>query len=418
MSGKKIIDDSNVYNKLVTNKYVSDGMKFTLQPVKGEKFINRNELLEEMVTELKDKNSTVGYALYGKRRIGKTSVLKEVQRRLEKEDGIAVVYFSVWDLIESNLTEFCQRLSMEIIDAFRPHIGLKYKTIELIQTPLTMLRKILDRSELKVVYNEIEFILSRKKDADEGIFLEHAFNISEKLAKNTGVKCVLLIDEFPSVIDLKSNNTKIGEAVLKKIRTISEDWEQTALCISGSIRSTMNLAVLASSSPFYRQLIVKEIKPLKIEHVRELLLQNLKVPDEGIEEIYNFSSGIPFYVQFIGKMLERCETITLDQIIKIENDFLTEEGNILFKEEFNTLSPKERLIIINIANGCHTPKEIANAIGDKISNVNRFLTYLSEKAYVSKEEKGYYVLDDPVFEKWLKMVILPISTPSTGKSFS
>ncbi len=304
---------------------------------------------------------------------------------------------------------------MEIIDAFRPHIGLKYKTIELIQTPLTMLRKILDRSELKIVYNEIEFILSRKKDVDEGIFLERAFNVSEKLAKNTGVKCVLLIDEFPSIIDLKSNNTKIGEAVLKKIRTISEDWELTALCISGSVRSTMNLAVLASSSPFYRQLIVKEIKPLKIEHVRELLLKNLKVPDEVIEEIYNFSSGIPFYVQFIGKMLERCETITLDQIKKIENDFLTEEGNILFKEEFNTLSPKERLIIINIANGCHTPKEIANAIGDKISNINRFLTYLIEKAYVSKEEKGHYFLDDPVFEKWLKMVILPISTSSTGK---
>ena len=393
-------------------------MKFTLQPVKGEKFVNRNELLEEMVSELKDKKSTVGYALYGKRRIGKTSILKEVQRRLEKEEGIAVVYFSVWDLIESNLTEFCQRLSMEVIDSYRPHIGLKYKTIELIQTPLTMLRKILDRSELKIVYYEIEFILSGKKDVNEGIFLEHAFNISEELAKITGIKCVLLIDEFPSVIDLKRNNTKIGEAILKKIRTISEDWEQTALCISGSIRSTMNLAVLASSSPFYRQLIVKEIKPLKKEHVRELLLQNVKIPYEGIEEIYNFSSGIPFYVQFIGKMLERCEIITLDRIKKIENDFFTEEGNILFKEEFNTLSPKERLIIINIANGCHTPKEIAKAIGDKISNVNRFLTYLSEKAYVSKEEKGYYALDDPVFEKWLKMVVLPISIPSTGKSLT
>ncbi len=97
---------------------------------------------------------------------------------------------------------------------------------------------------------------------------------------------------------------------------------------------------------------------------------------------------------------------------------MTEEGNILFKEEFNTLSPKERLIIINIANECHAPKEIAKAIGDKISNVNRFLTYLSEKAYVSKEEKGHYVLDDPVFEKWLKMVILPISTTSTGKSLT
>ena len=46
-------------------------MHFTLQPVKGTGFINRTELLEEMVAELKETESTIGYALYGKRRIGK-----------------------------------------------------------------------------------------------------------------------------------------------------------------------------------------------------------------------------------------------------------------------------------------------------------------------------------------------------------
>lgn len=59
-------------------------MYFTLQPVKGEGFIDREELLEEMFFELRDINSTTGYALYGKRRIGKTSILKEVQRRLNE----------------------------------------------------------------------------------------------------------------------------------------------------------------------------------------------------------------------------------------------------------------------------------------------------------------------------------------------
>lgn len=377
-------------------------MRFTLQPVKGERFVNRTELLEEIVIELKDGKSTVGYAIYGKRRIGKTSILKEIQRRLEEEDKIIVVYFSVWDLIEFTVAEFCQRLSMEIIDAYRPHIGLKYRTKELLQTPLVVLRKILDKSELKIVYNEIEFLLSLKKDVDKGMLIEHTFRISEKLAENTDTKCILLIDEFPSIVDLKSNNTKIGEAILRKIRTIFEDLRQTTFCISGSIRSTMNLAVLSPSSPFYRQLIVKEIKPLKKEYVRELLLQNIKISEEGIEEIYNFSAGIPFYVQFIGKMLERTEKITLDSIKKIENDFLMEEGNILFKEEFDALGPKERLIVINIADGRHTPKDLANVLREKVSNANRFLGYLREKGYVSRKEKGYYVLEDPVFERWLK----------------
>lgn len=381
-------------------------MTFTLKPVRGREFINRTKMLEEMVAELKDSSSTTGYALYGKRRIGKTSVLKEVQRRLEQEEGVVVVYLSVWDIIGSTLPEFCQRLSLEVIEAYRPHIGLPYRTAELIRTPLAMLRQILEETELKIVYNEIEFLLSRNKYVDENALIEHAFTIAEKLGEKTGIKCVLMIDEFPSLIDLKSNNVRVGEAVLRKIRSLFEDWEKTSLCISGSIRSTMHLAVLSSGSPFYRQLMVKEIKSLSEEHVTKLLLQHLDISQEGVREIYEFSAGIPFYVQFIGKMLERTENSTLDSIRMVEREFLAEEGNILFKEEFDSLGPKERLIVLSIAGGCHAPKEMADALGDKTTNVNRFLTYLGEKGYVSKKEPGYYVLEDPVFERWMKEIIL------------
>lgn len=385
-------------------------MAFTLKPVRGRDFINRTKLLEEMVGELKDNRSTTGYALYGKRRIGKTSILKEVQRRLEQEEGVVVVYLSVWNSIGFTLPEFCQRLSLEVIEAYKPHIGLKYRTAELIRTPLVMLRQILEETELKIVYNEIEFLISRNQDTDENALIEHAFTIAEKLGEKAGIKCVLMIDEFPSLIDLKSNNVKVGEDVLRKIRTLFEDWERTSLCISGSIRSTMNLAVLSSGSPFYRQLMVKEVRPFNEEHVTKLLLQHLDISLEGIREIYEFTAGIPFYVQFIGKMLERTEIITVDSIRMVEREFLAEEGNLVFKEEFDSLGPKERRIVLSIASGCHAPKEMADALKDKTTNVNQFLTYLGEKGYISRKEPGYYVLEDPVFERWMKEIILEADT--------
>jgi AAA+ ATPase superfamily predicted ATPase len=377
-------------------------MYFTLRPVKGERFINRQELLEEMTLELKDMESTTGYALYGKRRIGKTSILKEVQRRLESEHKIVTVYFSVWDLIEFSVVEFCQRLSMEIIDAYRPYLGLKYKAKELFQTPLTMLRKLLDSSEFKIVYNELEFLISKKRDIDKNLLVENALCLPEKLAKSTGTKCILMIDEFPSISELKSDNNKIGETIIKKMRTIFENWERTTLCISGSIRSTMKLSVMSSISPFYRQLIIKEVTPFEREYTKELLSGDIEITEEGVDEIHNFSTGIPFYIQFIGKMLERRKGASVELIKELEEEFLLEEGDILFKEEFDNLSSKERLIAINIAKGCHTPKAIASAVGDNISNVNRFLTYLEQKGYVLKREKGYYILEDPVFVRWLE----------------
>ena len=377
-------------------------MRFTLQPVKGDEFVNRTKILSEILFELRNKRSTTGYALYGKRRVGKTSILKEVQRQLDETDDIVTVYYSVWNLVEFTLPEFCHRFSMAIIDAYGPHIGLKHKAKDLLQTPISVLRKMLDKAEFKIVYHEIEFLLSTNAKTDKDVAVERVFDLSEKLAKSTGTKCVLLLDEFPSLIDLKSDNVKVGEAILKKIRTISEEWERTSLCISGSIRSTMELTVLSSTSPFYRQMIVKEVKPLKKEYVGEILRRNIDIPDEGIDEIYNFSGGIPFYIQFIGKMIERAGETTLESIKGLENEFLMEEGDILFKGEFNALSSKERLIVMNIANGHHSPKELANVIGGRVSNISHFLMYLREMGYVSKEDRGYYVLEDPVFERWMQ----------------
>lgn len=377
-------------------------MRFTLQPVKGDEFVNRTEILSEILFELRNKRSTTGYALYGKRRVGKTSILKEVQRQLDETDDIVTVYYSIWNLVEFTLPEFCHRFSMAIIDAYRPHIGLKHKAKDLLQIPISVLRKMLDKAEFKIVYHEIEFLLSTNAKTDKDVAVERVFDLSEKLAKSTGTKCVLLLDEFPSLIDLKSDNVKIGEAILKKIRTISEEWERTSLCISGSIRSTMELTVLSSTSPFYRQMIVKEVKPLNKEYVGEILRRNIDIPDEGIDEIYNFSGGIPFYIQFIGKMIERAGETTLESIKGLENEFLMEEGDILFKGEFNALSSKERLIVMNIANGHHSPKELANVIGGRVSNISHFLMYLREMGYVSKEDRGYYVLEDPVFERWMQ----------------
>jgi len=388
---------------LVTKKLVnvSDNEKFILQAANSNTFINRQELLNEMVCELGNVNSNTGYALFGKRRIGKTSALKEVQRRVFRNKNIIVIYFSVWDLIEFTLTEFCKKLSAKIIDAYGPTLGLKFKAKELIQTPIAMLKKILDERELKIVYNNLELFILSKKDIDENSLIENTFYLGENLAKKTNTKCVLMLDEFPSVIDLKANNNKIGGSILKKIRSIFENWQRTSLVLAGSTRSTMNLAVLSSASPFYRQLIVKEVNAFEYKYTKQLLLRVLDIPEAGIKEIHKFTAGIPFYINFIGKCLERVSKISLETIKETENKFLQEEGNILFTEEFNSLSSKERLIIISIAKGSHTPKEIADAMENKISNINRFLKYLIDKGHIFKEDSKYFI-EDAVFERWLR----------------
>ena len=56
-------------------------MAFTLTPVSADDFIGRKKVTAELVNQLKSKNK-IGFSLMGVRRVGKTSILKEVERRL------------------------------------------------------------------------------------------------------------------------------------------------------------------------------------------------------------------------------------------------------------------------------------------------------------------------------------------------
>ncbi len=376
-------------------------MAFTLVPVYKENFVDRAELINELYLELQNKNSNTGYALSGKRRVGKTSIFKELYWRLAEQKQIVPVYFSIWDLLEFSIIEFCRKLSITILEAYRPYLGFKYRIKELLKTPVTMLGQILNKTQMKIAYKELEFILNLSKKTDYDLIVENTLTMPERLSKD--LKCVLFVDEFPSIIDLKVNNSAIGESIIRKIRTISEKWERTALCISGSIRSTMNMAVLSAASPFYRQLIVKEIKPLDFKSTRELILKNLpNISDESVQEIYSFSDGIPFYIHFIGKMLEKRKSVNIKDVHTVEHEFLEEEGNIIFKEEFAKLSAKEKLIMLAIARGAKTPKSISDKVPEKISNINRFLNYIGQKGFIHKAHKGVYDIDDPVFAIWLR----------------
>lgn len=381
-------------------------MVFTLQPAKGEDFVNRDALLGEMVSTLKDPNIRMGFALYGKRRVGKTSVFKELQRRLEGDKYVVIAYISVWDLVEDTLDSFVKELTSKTLSAYQTRLGIRYKLKDLLRLPADLLRKAI--MELKIsakVQDSVEFLLTfdqGQKDYDD--IIDAAFALPEALAKETKTRCVLLIDEFPSLVDLKKGNAGVGEGILKKIRTRYEDMENTVFCISGSVRKTMEVAAISAASPFYRQLIVKEVEPLTKEYVKALLTKNLgqKVTEDVAESVWGFSKGIPFYVQFIGREIRTMDMVRSSDVADAIEQFLAEEGDVLYKEEFRRLSSKERAIIVSIANGRYSPTDIAKGLRETPNVVGRFLSYLEEKSVVTKTARGTYEFEDVIFGRWVQ----------------
>ena len=389
-------------------------MAFTLQPALKDDFIDRKDILVDILSTLENKYTRMGFALVGPRRIGKTSILKEVVRRLEGKKGIVPVYFYLWDLVENTLPELCSRITLSIVEGFKPHLSLKLKMKQLLNVPVLKFFEVLRSLDIKVsFFDEIEMALrmGKRGEIDSNTLVEKVFLFGEKIARENGVRLVLVLDEFPSIMDVK-NRTKLGEGIIKKIRTIYEDLENTILCISGSIRKTMEITALSPSSAFYRQFIIKNIEPFDLEATTEILENNLgvKLNAEVISRLYGLTEGIPFYLQCLGRELGRFSpaSVGLQEIENSFDQFLLQEGDILFAEQIKSFSDKEKIILSRMAcYGLKTPAEIQKSSGEPSNVVSRYMEYFLSKAVLQREKKGVYQFTDPVFKEWLKRRFVP-----------
>jgi len=383
-------------------------IKFTLMEAEGELFVNREQIVDEMVKTLSDPHLRMGFALYGSRRIGKSSIFLEVRRRLKKKPRIVPVYFNLWELYQRTLTEFNQEISKRILQEYGPLLGLKHNLTELKGLPRKAMHAILKHLKLEInLVDDIGVLLTYREESEpDPNSIKTVLRLVERLAKKTNTRCVLMLDEFPTITELKCG-TKIGEGVIGMIRAIHARQKHTLLCIAGSSKSTMDSAVLSPTSPFYRQFIIKEIKPLEKKYVSEIITRNIdwEITKEAIDRIYEFTNGIPYYVQFIGRhiYMSRKSQITKDDLDDIIEDFLKQEGDLLLTRDLEVLSPGEiALLEAMIQGGTGRISELAKINRERISNTYTTVRELLKKGVIEKKSRGCYEFTDPIFRKWLR----------------
>ncbi|MEW6528726.1 MAG: ATP-binding protein [Candidatus Micrarchaeota archaeon] len=372
--------------------------KFTLVPVYGDKFVGRKDIIRELKMEISDSQSHIGFCIHGRRRVGKTSILKELEFELSKEKKIVIAYISLYEMADLSLKTFKEQLSIKILETFRQKriLPFEYAVDVLIKSPREVIESTLSKIKVSAeLSEELKFFLEFKKENEENQTesVKKAFNFGEMLAKSAGVKFVLVLDEFPEILKIEN-----GLQVVKIFRTLYENQQNTAIIISGSEQKTLEAVALGETSPFYKQLILKKIHPFSFEETTEFLRKYcVKLPNEDIKKLYELTEGIPFYLQYVGRSVTLSSNI--DNAI---DEFIREEGNVFFTEEFKKLSEKERIIVAAIANGARTPTEISANSGEAVTSVSAYLISLREKEVVKKIEKATYILLDRLFSLWLK----------------
>jgi len=329
-------------------------------------FVNRNNELQTLEEEYKN-NSFRFTVLYGRRRVGKTTLLKKF---IDKKPAI---YFLV--TLESEKI-ILKRFQSIVADFFEDDF---LRDIEL--------------NDIKQLFTYIA-------------------------AKKPQKKFIIIIDEFQYL-------TKINKATPSQFQYIVDEILHNTnihLILCGSIISMMYEQTLSYNSPLYgRRTSAIKLEALKFEYLHQFFKN--KTQNELIE-LYAVLYGVPKYLE----MFDDTDNIfnAIEKNILSNNSYLYDEPRYILQNEVN--EPITYFTILEtIASGEHKLGHIASKLGKNVQNITSFISKLIELDIIYKDvpiteknpqksKKGLYFIKDNFFRFWFLYVLSNKSQLEIGNS--
>ena len=226
--------------------------------------------------------------------------------------------------------------------------------------------------------------------------------IIEKI--NLSKKFIFIIDEFPYLVEAYKPMPSIFQHTWDEI--LKDKNIFFILC--GSSISMMESEILGYKSPLYgRRTGQLKIEQMKITYLKEFL------PNYTTEEImqtYGSIGGIPFYLKEFNSKKSFFQNIQNTFFNK--SNILYQEAEILLKEELR--EPNTYFNILKaMLDGATKLSEISSKSLVDITNINKYITVLEQLKLVKKEypitlpfkqHNFIYKIDDNYFRFWLNYV--------------
>ena len=299
--------------------------------------------------------------IYGRRRVGKTSLINEFCR------GKKTIYFVA---VQSTAKENLEILSAQILSVLAS---------EAPKNPFPSFR------------DAIEYVFERAK--------------AERI--------IFAIDEYPYL----ASSDKAASSVLQVAIDKHQADSKLFLILCGSSMSFMENQVLGYKSPLYGRRTA-QFKLLPFDYLDSASM----LPGFSIEEkifLYSVTSGIPEYLSRIDNTLSVRENVR--NLFFDPSGRLFEEPANLLKQELK-MPETYNAIITAIACGSSKLNEIATKVRIETSQCSKMLSTLISLGLVRKEypvtetksKKSVYLLDDWMFIFWYRFVLPDLSRITAG----
>lgn len=322
--------------------------------------INRENELEWLTSHLSQEDRQL-LVLYGRRRVGKTTLVTTALKDLE---ATSVYYLCDQRGSRHNARRFAARCA-ETFDDVPP-------------------------------------------DVDD---FEEAF---QYLISRVDGPCVIALDEFSYLVADDETIPSVFQTVVDDVLAETE----ISLVLLGSSISMMKEGVLSYESPLYgRRTGQWELAPLSFADVRAFF-PNTDL--QGQIQIYSVLGGVPAYLEQFDTDRSLFENI--EEAILSKGAFLYEEPEFLLRQELR--EPATYMAILEaIAGGATRVTDIANEIGKDASSLSRYLQNLTQLAILEQEHpvtdpdgRGLYRLTDDFLRFWFRYVAPNQGTLEQGQT--
>jgi hypothetical protein len=325
--------------------------------VRGDNFFGRSQILREV---LEGERHAVW--VVGARRLGKTSVLKELEYRVHRSRDTPYVPL-YWDLQGSgDARGLAESLlsSVEDSEGFRRATDLSAEDLE--SLPVGEMLATLVRRTVR-----------------------------------SGWRLLLLVDEAEELLTV----ARTDAAVLPRLRRVfHKGGDMRTVLTSTRLLARLNDHAEIATSPFLQGFIPPlYLTPLAPDECR-LLLARGSFSEPEVETVMARTANHPFLVQLIASRLFESRDLgaTLDQVAADEM-----VANF-FSVDFQTLEEGERTILEELAReGRLSRRALSQAAGRSEETLEPQIYGLMMLGYVAREN-GDYRLGNWFFERWLRRV--------------
>lgn len=377
----------------------------TSHPVSGQSFHDRAAEMEKLVELAKALVAGAGkwLALIGPRKIGKTSMILELGRRVH---DVAVIAVDTQEVSPPSI-EIFRTCALRVVDSF---LGAEFG--ESLEVRIAMGgdgQSLLDRSETFATLpaslkTSIRGLANQPLTDD---FARVCLDLPERLAEALGRWLVIAIDEFQ---ELASAPKRAADA-LPLIRSVWQRHRRVAYIVSGSGRSMLKGLITEKHSPFFQHFDVMYVEAFPTDEAVAMLVSEgpagHRIPDEVARSAVSVLGGHPFYLQLLGETLtagpppfdEAAFKEALQEVLFSRTGRLALYFQILYERAVGR-STYLASTLEALSAGPMRLADVARAIGVSAGDTARYLERLGD--VVRKHEDGRYAIDDPVLPLWLR----------------